>query len=160
MSGCQWTLPNYIHPDCVDIEMWHKAWEVTPGVRKIVIKWERQELHRESLFSEEHAVKVAKQGGAHREFDPHGLEIHLDVRGKKKIHTAMTRRANTFTVYTLPPPTKVGPRFAYEMFTEAVRAFEQIARVAAKAVAQSIQPRVEDQWVAASRRDEGPEYQV
>ena len=72
----------------------------------------------------------------------------------------MTRRAETFTVYTLPPPTKVGPRFAYEMFTEAVRAFEKIARVAARTVAQSVQPRISDPWVAASRRLDGPEYEV
>ena len=134
MSGCQWTLPDNIQPDCVDIEMWHKAWELTPGVRKVVITWEGEELHRESLFSEEHAIEVARQGGAHREFDPHGLQIHFDEFDNKKICSGMTRRAETFAVYTLPPPTKVGPRFAYEMFTEAVRNLDKMARVATNLV--------------------------
>ena len=134
MTGCQWTLPNYINPDCVDIEMWHEAWDLVPGMRKIVIKWEDQELERDSLFSKEHALKVARQGGAHRELDPHGLEIHFDEAGTKKLCTSMTRDGDSIKFYTLPPSKKLGHGHAYEMFTEAVRNLDKMARVATSTV--------------------------
>ena len=159
-SGCQWSLPGDIPADCVDIEMWHKAWECIPGVRKVTIVGEGGELNRESLFSEAHAATVAVQGGAHRELDPHGLYIYFGEGENRKISSGLTRRCDTISVYTLLPPASVGPRLAYEMFTEAVRAFEQIARVTAKAVAKSIQPRCEDQWVAATRPNLSIEYEV
>ena len=134
MAGCQWTLPNYINPDCVDIEMWHEAWDLVPGVKRIIIKWEGQELQRDSLFSKDHVLEIARQGGAHRELNPHGLEIHFDDEGTKKLSTTLARHGDSIRFYTLPPPKALGHGHAYEMFTEAVRNLDKMGRVATTAI--------------------------
>ena len=120
--ACEWAIPRGLIRHGVNIGIWQRALEATPGVMCVHPVVDAAGVSRKSKVAEE----VVARGGGH--FSAVELYVFLGIRKKERLTSGLTTNRNFLHTYIREPPARVGGQRARAIFNETCSVFQSMAQ--------------------------------